>query len=234
MTAQAVAPRQLARGRSGCPDLPFPGAIHVLRLADLGHHDWVGLEQVLDSAERARASKFRFQQDRAAYVAAHGLLRRALAGRLAIDPASLRFRTRPGGKPALDHPGAAGIDFSLSHTRGCVACVIGDGVDVGIDIEREREPPLELGQLLAEDEIAWLQARTRASAPADFTALWCRKEAVSKALGLGAAIDFSKLPVVPGQPVELLCAGAFVTTPALDVKSAQTQPGFHLAVATAR
>src|SRR4051794_2725479 len=53
----------------------------------------------LDEAERAQADRFHFEVDRTTYLAAHWLLRNALAAVARVAPHDWRFVARRHGKP---------------------------------------------------------------------------------------------------------------------------------------
>jgi hypothetical protein len=101
---------------------------------------------LLDAHEQAQADRFRGAADREAYVAAHALLRATLTRVAGIAPADWRFQASESGKPTLD-PAQAPPDlhFSLSHTRGLVACAVGWPYTLGVDAEAWRPAaPIEL------------------------------------------------------------------------------------------
>lgn len=138
--------------------------LYLLPTAGLAPGDMARLAALLDGTEAARAARLRDADARAAFVAAHGLLRLALSRhRPSVAPASWRFAAGPFGKPGIvadsppDRPvpplhapgsdaGAAGIaaegiaaegtpSFSLTHTAGLVAVAVATGRDVGVDAE---------------------------------------------------------------------------------------------------
>jgi 4'-phosphopantetheinyl transferase len=149
---------------------------------------------LLDAAEQARAARLRVAADRAAYIAAHALLRRTLstvaAGNgAAIPPASWRFATPAGGKPAIHGPpGQQGLHFSLSHARGMVACAAGYGHDLGVDVEAigAAARPLELARrFFAPEEAALIASLPPGPREVAFCRIWTLKEAYLKATGTG-------------------------------------------------
>ncbi len=146
---------------------------------------------LLDAAEQARADRFRFAQDRESYVAAHALLRTMLSRRAPVAPADWRFVAAPGGKPMLEPSlGQPDLTFSLSHTRGMVACAVGAGCDLGVDVEHcERSlPVVELAQrFFPPAEADLIASLPPAQRDAGFYRLWTLKEAYTKAIGLGIA-----------------------------------------------
>ena len=95
----------------------------------------------LSEDERVRAARFRFEADRWAFAAAHAGLRALLGPIVLCRPQALRFAAGVNGKPFLNHIGRyAALQFSISHTRGCVAIAVA-GCAVGIDVERRRAIP---------------------------------------------------------------------------------------------
>jgi 4'-phosphopantetheinyl transferase len=143
----------------------------------------------LDMAEQARADAFRFDVDRVSYIAAHWLLRAALAsvgGRAAAD---WRFCADRLGKPRLDPDhGPPGLTFNLSHARGLVGCAIGIGDGMGIDVETFEPGRADLSiapSCFSAAETALLQATPPELQPVQFFRLWTLKEAFVKATGQG-------------------------------------------------
>jgi 4'-phosphopantetheinyl transferase len=145
---------------------------------------------LLDAHEQAQADRFRGAADREAYVAAHALLRATLTRVAGIAPADWRFQASESGKPTLD-PAQAPPDlhFSLSHTRGLVACAVGWPYTLGVDAEAWRPAaPIELAtRYFAPTEARLLAERAPAEQRSTFYRLWTLKEAYLKATGQGLA-----------------------------------------------
>src|SRR5262249_47750889 len=100
--------------------------------------------ELLCPDERARADGFVFAHDHDAFEIAHALVRCALSRFAEVRPEAWRFDFNPHGRPRVAAPAAPDLDFNLSHARGIAACVIGQGVLVGVDVENtERPAPLE-------------------------------------------------------------------------------------------
>jgi 4'-phosphopantetheinyl transferase len=76
------------------------------------------------------------------------------------------------------------VDFNITHSGLCVACVAGAGMQVGIDVE-EIKPikPEDITAVLRDEELREMQ-RTNAS-PETILRFWTRKEAIVKASGEG-------------------------------------------------
>lgn len=104
------------------------------------------LELMLDASETERASNFRFEGDRRAYVLAHGLRRIALGDWLDVDPVSLVLSKQSSGKPVLVWPRGSRVFFSHAHTRELVAFAVTSVGRVGVDVECvvQTNPDLDL------------------------------------------------------------------------------------------
>jgi 4'-phosphopantetheinyl transferase len=146
--------------------------------------------RILSPDEKARAERFMFPNDRRDYIAAHALLRRALSERHALDPRDWRFAAGSGGKPELEaaQGHATRVSFNLSHTDGFVACAIGRGAEIGIDVEaidRRTDVMALADRYFSPAERADLHARATGAAERRFIEIWTLKEAFVKATGAG-------------------------------------------------
>lgn len=173
--------------------------------ADPGSASAADLEHVLDPQERANLAARRVEHDRRSYGAAHVLLRRALSRAWALEPAEWRFSYDESGRPRLAPPfDRLGLSFSLTHTRGLVACAVARGRDVGVDAE-------DLRREVQDEAALWPTlfgpAERDLLRPRDWIAAFCLKEAYSKARGLGLALDFRSF-AVSLQPCALRFADA--------------------------
>jgi len=157
----------------------------------------VGPESVLTAAERSRRDRLVTPEDRAAYIAAHLLVRDCAAQLLGVAAADVELRQRCGRCGSEEHgapyvPGSLlPLHVSLSHSRGYVAAVA-SRVPCGIDIEvvHRGDPP---AASLSAREVAWVNAQP---AQGDaFTRLWTRKEALVKA-GVAELADLAQLDVL--------------------------------------
>jgi 4'-phosphopantetheinyl transferase len=142
----------------------------------------------LDTAELAQADRFRFDEDRSAYIAAHWLLRNALASVGGLPPEDWRFVVATQGKPGIDPVLARpDLSFNLSHTRGFVACAVSFGSMIGIDVEGlSRKPDLEIAdRFFSPSEIVRLRRTAQDRQHHTFLRFWTLKEALIKATGEG-------------------------------------------------
>lgn len=146
----------------------------------------------LDAAERERAARFHFDEDRRRFVHGRAWLRLRLAELLDIEPTAVQFTTvGERGKPAIANSPAPTLPtFNLSHSaqHGLLALHAG-GVPLGVDIEVAR--PFERAARIAARHFNAAESAAVASAPpgpereAVFFRTWTRKEAYLKLTGLG-------------------------------------------------
>jgi 4'-phosphopantetheinyl transferase len=185
--------------------------VHVWRgRLDLEDEDLERLYPSLSADEQARAERYRFPKDRAAFIAARGMLRGLLSRYLDRVPEALRFDYGSHGKPSLP-AGTMGdrLRFNLSHSQGLALCAVTCSREVGIDIEYQRPE-------LADESVAERFFSTRENAVlrslppslrrAAFYACWTRKEAYLKAVGGGLTLPLEQVEVslAPGEPAALL------------------------------
>lgn len=148
---------------------------------------------LLDAEERSRAARLVREDDRARFVAAHALLRRALSCHWAAPPVAWRFRRDPGGRPWVDGEGPY---FSLSHCPGLVAVLVADAPACGVDCEltgRVSDPLRVARGLFSPSERLTLEAADPTLRARRFSELWCLNEAWSKAMGGGLALPVERV-----------------------------------------
>jgi 4'-phosphopantetheinyl transferase len=149
------------------------------------------LTRSLSPAERARALRFRFPRDRTRFSAGRGWLRRLLSGYLDIDPAGIVFGENTFGKPRLTAPSQQRLRFNVSHSEGLAVFAVARGREVGVDVERVRDDlPVEavarFFSLRDQEVLAALPLGHRVDVA---FALWTRKEAYLKGIGVGFATE---------------------------------------------
>lgn len=216
--------------------LPAAGEVHVWQTAlDLGEVALARHLAVLSADEGARADRFRFGHDRAAFAAARAWLRTVLAAYLGAEPAGLRFGYGPDGKPDLG-PHGTPVRFNLSHSGGRAALAVATGREVGIDIEAIRPVDPDIaGRFFAPGEIRTWSALTPGERLAAFFRCWARKEAYLKALGTGlgtTALDSFEVSLAPGDPPAVLAVDGDPRAAARwQVAEIDAGPGFAGAVA---
>jgi 4'-phosphopantetheinyl transferase len=160
--------------------------------------------EVLSQEERMQRDRFRFAEDQRDYAAAHDLLRRSLS-KLAPSrhPSAWIFEKNASGKPYIvaSEGKAPTTEFSLSHTRGFVACAA-SLARVGIDVERTR-PHIDY-QEIARSNFSHLEIQALEELPSTARTiraleLWTLKEAFLKATGSGLAarLDYIWFELLP-------------------------------------
>ena len=208
MTAAAWQVRELSH------DLRIgEGETHVWLLSCVLDEDVRGaFWDTLDARQRERAARFRFDADRERYVARSGALRRLLSGYVGVAPERLAFAAGAHGKPYLENPGGADIDFNASSSGDWAMVAVTRGRPVGIDIERidaARSDPALVAQFFAPGERQRLGRLDGQRWIDGFFNCWVRKEAFIKATGegLSRALDDFEVSLEPGEPACLLRAG---------------------------
>jgi 4'-phosphopantetheinyl transferase len=192
------------RSGSPIPEATLPvGTVEVWLLPVPRWSVDAGLD-LLDRHERARWDRFRFDEDRGLYSAAHALLRIALSHYAAVDPRDWRFKVEPYGRPELTGTHAAlGLRFNLSHTRGLAACAVTRHHTVGIDVELLRNSidfPTIVPVHFTECECAQIAAAPAALKSEVFLSVWTMKEAYIKARGFGFSIPLNSFSVNVAPP----------------------------------
>jgi 4'-phosphopantetheinyl transferase len=160
--------------------------------------------QSLAPAERARAGRFRYADDRARFVVGRALLRDALAERLRCEPAAVALRAGRRGKPQPARPWRC----SVAHSADQVVVAIAHGSHVGVDVERvdaTRDHERLARVALTPGERRMLATRGPLERPRWFTSMWTAKEAYVKATGIGLALPLRDiaLATVDGEPAGL-------------------------------
>jgi 4'-phosphopantetheinyl transferase len=126
-------------------------------------------------------------------------VRHWLAALLDADPDALPLGRDHRGRPVLGAP-LLGIDVSWSHSGEGLLMAHGEGVRLGVDLERLRPRPraLELARrFFAPAEAAHLASVGGDARGQAFLSLWCAKEAVLKAHGHGLSFGLDRICFAP-------------------------------------
>jgi 4'-phosphopantetheinyl transferase len=158
---------------------------------------------LLSEDELARAARFKFERNGRESMATRALARMALARDYSLRPEAWRFELNAHGKPFIDVDSAPGctLTFNVSNSPGLVVCLVGEDLEVGVDVE----PLSRAGQILqiAQDVFS-PQERTQLDALNGeekldrAVSLWTLKESYIKARGMGLAIPLDKFSFVFG------------------------------------
>lgn len=169
---------------------------------------------------------------------ADAVLRRVLAGYLALSPTALRFAREPRGRPYLvDAAGQPqGPLFNLSDTRGGTVVAVAASLRVGVDLERsDRRPPhRELApRWFAAAEAKALAGLEEEPARQAFLALWTAKEASCKATGTGiyGRLRHWQFAAAGGDPVLLAAPPEAGDAAAWAFRRIEPAPGYTAVVA---
>lgn len=135
-------------------------------------------------------------------------LLRLLAAYLDVDADELSLVQDAHGRPRLDPPHGAALDFNWSHSGDHALVAIARGIAPGIDVERRRARPRALAlarRFFDAAEAAALAALPEAARDEAFLSLWTAKEALLKAHGRGIGYGLQRLRLAaPPQPLRLL------------------------------
>ncbi|HEX6464942.1 MAG TPA: 4'-phosphopantetheinyl transferase superfamily protein [Vicinamibacterales bacterium] len=149
----------------------------------------------LSHDERARTERLRMSHDRRDYVIAHDLVRRSLSRYAPVSADAWVFSTDALGKPTIKD---STLSFSLSHTRGLVACAIADGYRVGVDVESSsgaRDVDGLAERYFSPSEVASLRGCPKGERGLRFLELWTLKEAFLKAIGRGLSESLNAISI---------------------------------------
>jgi 4'-phosphopantetheinyl transferase len=155
---------------------------------------------ILEPEELNRAPSFHHEADRQTYVAAHTLARGVLSAVCGAPPRTLRLGTGDRGRPMIVSPERLdGLQFSLTHTDGLVACAVAAGFAFGLDAESRRRRKLR--SAIADAVLRPSEIRLLRAAPAElrheiFLKLWTLREAYAKATGQGIFFPYETVSFV--------------------------------------
>ena len=145
------------------------GELHVWRV-ELDSEGWASAGN-LPSPERARAEAIARPRARQRWVASRWALREVLGSYLGEEPARVELRFGERGKPMLAAAGES-LRFNLSHSGELALIAVCEGREVGVDVQRLGERPL------------------------DYYEDWTRREAIAKCHGTGLWAPLPDKPVV--------------------------------------
>jgi 4'-phosphopantetheinyl transferase len=168
------------------------------------------LEDLLSRAERERADRFHFENDRRRFVVSHGGLREILGELLQVPARRLEFSCGPHGKPhlagMLNEPG---LRFNLAHAGSLAVYAVALRQEVGVDVEQFRRvdgADTFAGRFFSKRELEEWNAVPRDLRMEAFFNYWTRKEACLKATGQGICDCLSQIEVslFPGTPARVI------------------------------
>ena len=159
----------------------------------------VSCPDVFDDCERSRWADMARASRRARFGASRRLLRHVLSSYSPVADAAWRFTCDRHGRPTIHSPSPAGdLWFSLSRTRGLVACVVARDPRVGVDVEcidSRIDSKCIARRFFTATEAAALRQLGTNERTDRFFQLWTAKESLVKALGVGLAMPLNAFNV---------------------------------------
>lgn len=188
-------PRRISAFLQGASD---PQAIQCLGVDwSANPAAWNSYAQTFSSAhDQARASRYRRPEDALRHLLGRSLLRQLMHQRHPDAPNPSDWPRDAHGKPVSPVPG---LHFSISHSGHQVWLAWCPIAAVGIDVEwlHGTLEPTELLDSLHPNEKSVLQSLPTDQLQTAFMRCWCRKEAISKAVGLGLSLPLDAFEVDP-------------------------------------
>lgn len=191
------------------------GAVHLWSLnLEWASNSGQDIGGILTADEQARAAAIRSSLDRKYFIAARGALRDILSRYVHRAPADIDLFYGLYGKPRLGPScPTSRIHFNVSHAQSLGLLAVTRNGEVGIDVERIR--PCGDFEMIAQrffspPEIQVLWAVPPTLREHAFLAIWTRKEAFTKALGVGLQMEWTSFDVsrAPDQSVQTTNLGA--------------------------
>ncbi len=177
------------------------GEVHVwLVRADDAALCMACCENLLATAERERAARFKFEKDRRLYTVAHAALRSLLAGYLNVGPGDLEFEIGRRGKPRLARAFTKdNLEFNLSHSSEVALIAVTREREIGVDVEHIKEDFAfaEVAErYFTAKEVSALRALPQDLQRRAFYQCWTSKEAFLKAKGVGLSGELDEVEIV--------------------------------------
>jgi 4'-phosphopantetheinyl transferase len=145
------------------------------------------MRQSLSEDELLRAGSFKYSDDQRRFLASRAGLRKILAELIGEKASKLQFEVSQRGKPSLkNRAGSNPICFNLSHSADLAFLAVAYGMEIGVDIEEDRQLPMwaELAtNTLNPLERQWIMLQEPDTQSGAFLKIWTLKEAVLKAKG---------------------------------------------------
>ncbi len=158
--------------------------------------DWA----LLSAEDRERVLRMRSSEAREQFVRSRSALRRLVGLYLGERPRSVRFATGSHGKPEVADPRDPPLRYNLSHVSGHLLLAFSCASAVGVDLDRlDRRVDHEAlaRRILSPVEVEGVEGLPQEDRPAALLRLWIRKEAYTKARGLGFKYGFRNVGLSP-------------------------------------
>lgn len=177
----------------------LPDEIHVWGLSlDIDESQVHRLDAWLSADERQRASRLVSESLRQQFTAAHGALRLVLGRYCGMRPDELIVQRTARGKPFLSEPALGGepLQFNMTHSHGRALIVVARGREIGVDLERVRQPKADSMRLahrfFSPQDQLFISSAEPSIRHERFLQVWVANEAVSKAEGSGITFPLNR------------------------------------------
>lgn len=133
-----------------------------------------------------------------------GIRRIIISSYLGVPPSQVIYYNNKFGKPFIKNINPKNFSFNVSHSKDKLVVIIGNGCDVGVDIQYVDRyiPILNLARrYFSKQDYKYISSLSRENAIEVFFQLWTSKEAYVKAIGTGFNIPIQsiKFPHLPFQ-----------------------------------
>jgi len=184
--------------------------IHIWRMnLDVSCSHRQAYYELLNSAERKRAARYRFAEPRNRFIVARAELRQLIGRYINRAPDTITFDKNAWGKPALAECVDAHLEFNIAHSGDLALYAFSRNRIVGVDVEFIH--PIEDVDHLVTNFFSVYEQQTFGQIPKEmqlqaFFNGWTRKEAYIKGQGKGLSIPLDSFDVtlLPGEPAALL------------------------------
>lgn len=174
-------------------DLPRPGNIHVWLVNPVVDHTALNLYlQVLSPSEKAKAARFRFEEDKYRFIVGRAVLRKLSSQYMGCNTNEVLFGYNQFGKPYYKN--STLLKFNLSHSNRLAVIGFSSNLQIGIDIEKVNSDYdfSDIAQtVFSRKELLMLNKLNPVDRIARFYELWTRKEAFIKGVGHGLSFPIS-------------------------------------------
>ncbi|MCX6899650.1 MAG: 4'-phosphopantetheinyl transferase superfamily protein [Verrucomicrobia bacterium] len=180
-----------------------PRGVHVwTHNLDAAGDVWLDRDELLSSEELSVAHRLRSPLARRRFVRSHVIARHLLADILQQPAGDIVFRRNRWGKPFVESPRSAALDFNFSHSENAFLFGVCFGAAVGVDVEmiRDNAELLSIAEsFFSPVEIASLHSRSSSEQRNLFFRYWTLKEACAKLAGRGVSADAADPDAVTGR-----------------------------------
>lgn len=147
-------------------------------------------KKMLDLVSKERQIKvksLRFPEDKNLSLYAEILIMKEIAEQLNKDFKKIKIQNRKNIRPFCNECTDANWDFNISHTRNAILFGFSKTSKIGVDIEKNENPPYQVMPLVFHpSEIKYIcESTNKKTKSLRFFKIWTRKEAYSKYTGLG-------------------------------------------------